>query len=505
MRLKYFGGVLSAAALIFATGACDTGLTEVNENPNAPEEVPVENVLASGMLDALANESGVGAFGEWTTLYHTELWAQHLAQAQYNDEDKYNPRAGIPTQVWDVGYAGALRDFQYVKLVADEESLPNLWAVAEIMSVYQFLTLTDLFGDVPYSEALALDEDIQNPKYDPQSEIYPDLIARLQAAAGRIDASESEAPFAVGDLIYDGDMQQWYEFANSLQLRIAARMSGSVDMPTSLAGDAATAFAAAWNSDIFDDVTDNADIDWPGEQPVQNPVYEQIVLGARTGDFRVSSSLVDRLTDMDDPRLEIFADPAVSDGEFRGLRNGLTPPDYTFACTGGPGCEDGERSGGAADFSTIGARFMAADAPNVLMSYAEMLFLGAEAAERGWIAGGAARGAELYEAGVRASLEQYGVGDAEATAYLAQAETAYDGLPSIYEQKWIALYLAGSEGFNEFRRTGQPELVPAAGSVLPAGMMPARLPYPTEEALYNPDNFPTVDLEDPLWWASVNR
>src|SRR5688500_8336815 len=180
MKSINYRQALAALAFVGVAGACDAGLTEVNRNPNSPEAVPVENVLASGILDLAANESGVGAFGEWTTLYHTELWSQHLAQAQYNDEDKYTPRAGVPTQIWDNGYSGALRDLLYVKQVGEETNDDDLWAVAEILSVYQFLMLTDLFGDIPYSEALALDRQIQNPKYDAQQENYPDLIKRLE-------------------------------------------------------------------------------------------------------------------------------------------------------------------------------------------------------------------------------------------------------------------------------------------------------------------------------------
>jgi hypothetical protein len=468
--------VLPALPLLFAAAGCDDGLTEINRNPNSPESVPVEFLLASGIWDAVDSNQGVGAFGPWTTLYHTELWAQHVAQAGYNDEDRYTPRAGIPTTIWDNFYAGSLADLDRVKDIAEEAGNDNLWAVAEIMTAYDFLILTDLFGDVPYSEALSLDEGIQNPKYDAQPDIYQDLIRRLREAAARIDV-DGDVDFESGDLIYEGDMDGWVRFANSLQLRIAIRLAG-----TSLNAQGAAAFAQAWNTGrVIGTVAQQADLDWTGEQPSQNPIFEQIILGGRPGDFRVSKSLVDRLTALNDPRLEVFAQPAVTDGEYRGLPNGLTP-----AQVGGT-----YNTSGA--YSVIGEYFLQPDAPSVLMSAAEVKFLAAEAAARGWIA---ANPATLYNQGVTASLEQYGLGG-DAATYLAGAP--YAGLQSIWLQKWIALYMAGPEAFTELRRTDTPNLPLSANALLDT--FPARLPYPTEEGLYNPENYPeNVDITTPVWF-----
>ena len=472
---------LAALVLAMGLGGCDDGLTEINRNPNAPEDVPVENVLLGGIWDVMANAANRGMFGQWTQLYHASNWAQHVAQPVYNTEDLYIPRVGVPTNIWDEMYT-ALTDLDFVKDVAETDGMDNMWAVAEITQVYGFMLLTDYFGDIPYEEALRLDEDIAFPAYTAQSEIYPDLIARLAAAAGRID-TDAAVSFEGHDPVYQGDMQGWLELASSLQLRLALRMAD-----TELAGEAADAFAAAWASDVFDEVDDGAVVDWSASQPAQNPLYEGIVLAGRTGDFRMSASLIDRLQALDDPRLEIYAEPAVSDGEYRGLRNGLEPADYDF----------GGRSGGASDFSTIGSAFLQPTSPSVMMSYSEVLFLAAEAAARGWIAGDPAA---LYEQAIEASMQQHGVEQTEIDAYLAQPEVAYTGLDDLWLQKWISLYLAGTEAFNEMRRVGWMDLEPAENSSLPAGQFPARLYYPPEEALYNPDNYPgDLELTEPVWW-----
>ncbi len=471
--------VAHALALILASTACERGLTEVNANPNQPEVVPVENVLLSGIWDVLSSGGSRGSHGHWTQMHHAENWVQHVAQPIFNEEDKYTPRTGIPTAIWDEMYF-ALADLDYVKEIATQSGSDNLWAVAEIMTAYGFMVLTDYFGDIPYEDALGLADGAAFPRYTPQAEIYPDLIARLAAASARIESAGSVS-FGAFDPVYHGGMAGWERFGNSLRLRLAMRMSG-----TDQSDQAAQAFRAAWEADVFGGVDDRSDIEWLGIPPAQNPLYEEIVLGGRSGDFRLSESLVDRMLALDDPRLPVYAEPA-ADGEFRGLRNGLEPSSYQFE----------GRTGGSADFSTIGAYFLDRTTPSVLMSYAELLFLGAEAAERGWIA---ADPGSLYEAGVGASMEQFGVSQAAADAYLARPDVAYGGLEDVWLQKWFALYLGGPEAFAEMRRVGWMDLEPAENSTL-GDEFPARLYYPPGEALYNPEHYPgDVPLTSPLWW-----
>lgn len=475
MKTTEWARVAVVGVLLGSVAACDLDLTDINRNPNNPEEVPVEAVLSSGIWDLVSNGPGRGAFGEWTTLYHTTLWAQHLAQSAYNDEDRYTPREGIPQNIWAEMYAGALTDLQRAQELGEAAGDQNLVAVTEVLMVYGFLFLSDLFGDIPYFQALNLEE-FPMPEFDPQSAIYPDLLQRLATAAAQIDPSD-DPDWASGDLIYEGDLEKWREFANSLRLRIAIRIA---DTPAG--GQAAQAFSQAWNADRFDSNDDNATLAWTGTLPSQNPIYEQIVLGGRTGDFRVSATLVEILDERNDPRLPIFADPALTDGALRGLPNGFLPPELGATVN---------------SFSRIGAALMAADAPSVLMSYAEVLFLGAEAAERGWIS---ADPAALYRAGITASMQQYGIPQAQITTYLNQSSVAYGGIETILTQKWIALYLAGTEAYAEVRRTGIPDL-PLPGSAV-LDQIPARMPYPANEGLYN-DNFEpfkSIDYTVPLWW-----
>jgi hypothetical protein len=485
--------VLALGMLAF-TG-CDNGLTEVNENPNAPESVPMNNVLLRGVWDIANNSGERGYFGRWVMLQHSENWVQHLAQPVYNNEDYYEPRAGIPENVWDEMFS-SMTDLKDVKRLAEAAGDDNAWAVAEVMTVVGFMMLTDYFGDIPYSEALKLDEGITHPVYDAQSAIYPDLIARLTAAAAMFD-SGSFVTWGDYDPVYDGDVDGWEMFANSLRLRLAMRMS------TVSAAAAQTAFEAAWASTVFGDNDDQADIDWEGTYPAASPTWRALVYGGRAGDFRMSESLIDRMASLNDPRLDIYAVPAESDGVQRGLRNGLLPSEYAPQRV-------------TSDFSTIGEYFLAAAAPSTLLSYAEVLFLGAEAAQRGWNVGGATA-AQLYADAITASMEDLGVASADITTYLGQASVGlttgtYRGLDAIRMQKWIALFQAGPEAFSDLRRYGWDwttdagttgaDLAPAENSVLAAGLFPARFPSSEKEELFNENAPAAKTINDKVWWAN---
>jgi hypothetical protein len=475
MRLKKLFATVPAIALAAGLGACDNGLTDLNSNPNAPEEVPPANLLANAIVRSAG--SAYGSHGVWYGLYLTNIWSQQAAQVKYNDEDRYTPRPDQLSGVWNHFYAGPLRDLAQVKEYAKEAGAgaDNLEAVAEILSQMNFQYLTDTYGDVPYSEALLLDSGVASPKYDAQKDIYYGMLARLTAAAAALEPGENTGGWASGDVLYDGDVAHWRKFANSLRMRMAMRMS-EVDP-----AKARAEFAAAYAAGGFTSNADNAVIRWSGEQPSQNPLYDYYYNQDRY-DFVISEAMVDSMASLNDPRLPIYADVA-KDDTYRGLKNGSLPADF---------------GKNVPDYSSIGAYFLEADAPSVLQSYAEVLFLQAEAAARGWIAGDAQA---LYRAGVRASLEQYGIASSTAQAYAASLP--YNGLPSIAFQKWLALYMNGPEGWAEVRRTGYPMLTPARGAQLPT-----RLIYPNEEQIVNSANWQSAvtasgggtSVFDKVWW-----
>jgi len=464
------------ALLLLAVGGCEEGLTEINRNPNSPEDVPTKNVLLNGIRNVVGRSTGVG-----------DLWAQHIAENYEIFIDRY--RLSGPSNPW-AGWYRQLTDLADVKEKVGDGEDDNMWAVAEILTVYGFAVITDTYGDVPYFGALQLRDSVVYPAYDAQSTIYPDLIARLEAAADRIDTG-AHVDFGDYDPIYHGYMPGWRMYANSLRLRLAMRMADVAP------ADARSAFQAAWASEIFTGIADQAEMHWfrefdPGESD-------------RNSRLSMSESLIDRLVAFNDPRLPIYALPAVSDGQYRGLRNGLSPTDYN-------------PQRGVNDFSSIGARFRSfgASRPQKLLSYAEVLFLGAEAAALGWDVGGATA-AELYEDAIRAAMEDLDVDAADVDAYLAQPEVGYttgiyQGLDALHVQEWLSLFAQGTEAFADMRRIGWDfttdagtiggDLIPAENSVI-GSAFPSRIPYPAYEAQYNPDNYPgDASPTDPVWWMN---
>jgi len=386
-------------------------------------------------------------------------------------------------------YSGPLEDFQRMINKGVAAGVPNWEAVGRIMKSYVFSVMTDAMGDIPYSEAFQ-ERALLTPKYDTQQAIYTALFADLAKASQQIDPAG--IGFSSGDIMYGGDMVEWRKFSNSLRLRLAMHLS-NVDATT-----AAAQAQAAVTAGVFTSNADNAQLMYLASAPDQNPVYTNVHVDKRD-DYGMSKTFVDSLLSWSDPRLPVFAqlnnDTIVANQIYEGLPNGLN---------------DG--AGPALLYiSRIGAYWRETPAaPLALLTYSEVLFLEAEAAERGWITGNAT---QLYADAIRASMEQYGIPTTAINAYLAQPRVVYAtgaaGLTQIAYQKWVSLFLQGMEGWTEVRRTGVPALVPGPNAVLPK--IPERLPYSDNEAVLNKANLDaavaaqhfssSTDLTTPLWFT----
>ena len=487
MRYK----ILSVLAALAAVTACGD-VTSINNNPNGPTDVEPPSII-NNALDVVANGvDGVNSLN----IRGGGLWVQYYSQIQYRDEDKYILRSGS-SGGWGF-YTSALEDFQRMIQKGQSAGSPNWSAVGRTMKSYVFSVMTDAMGALPYSQALKGDSVLQ-PAYDTQQAIYTGLFTDLRTAVTEYDAAAA-APagdrasfgFPNGENLYGGDMTLWRKFANSLRLRLAIHLS-NVD-----ATKAATEAAAAVTSGVFTDNADNATVMYLATSPNQNPIYEDVHVGNRD-DYGMSKTYVDSLLSWNDPRLPVFAqinrDTIIAARTYRGLPNGLN---------------DGQ---GPKLFyiSRIGALWRETpNAPMPLLTYSEVLFLEAEAAERGWIPGSAAT---FYNGAIRASMEEYGIPDAAITAYLADSRVTYvpgaTGLTQIAYQKWVSLFMQGMESWTEVRRTQVPTIVP--GCKADFRHMPERLPYDDNEAVLNETNLGAAvsaqgfsagnDIEKPLWFT----
>src|SRR5437762_782895 len=387
-------------------------------------------------------------------------------------------------------YSGPLEDFQRMINKGVAAGVHNMESVGRIMKSYFFSVMTDAMGDIPYSEAFQ-ERALLTPKYDTQQAIYTALFADLAKASQQIDPAG--IGFSSGDIMYGGDMVEWRKFSNSLRLRLAMHLS-NVDATT-----AAAQAQAAVTAGVFTSNADNAQLMYLASAPDQNPVYTNVHVDKRD-DYGMSKTFVDSLLSWSDPRLPVFAqlnnDTIVANQIYEGLPNGLN---------------DG--AGPALLYiSRIGAYWRETPAaPLALLTYSEVLFLEAEAAERGWISGPPA--ATLYANAIRASMQQYGIATAAIDAYLAQPRVAYAGgaagLTQIAYQKWLSLFLQGMEAWTEVRRTGVPTLVPGPNAKLTR--IPERLPYADDELVLNKASVDaavaaqrftsSTDLSTPLWFT----
>lgn len=491
--------------VLFLAGSCGKDFGDINTNPNNPSAVSPDFLFTEASRNIAQIYSG------YAHIYFVDLWSQHFCQNNYTDESRFRIRPDATNNYWNWYYSGPLFDLHEVQRllpsyagVEPDAVLKNKMAIADVLSVLMWQEVTDIFGPVPYSEALK-GSDNRTPRYDSQKDIYTDLLQRLKTASDALDPSAGS--FGNADPVYGGDAGHWKAFANALRLRIAMRMS---DVEPALARAAAE---AAWIA-AFTSNADNAYFHFLASLPNNNPLNQARVEGG-DAHFGLSRTFIDStLLPLNDPRLPVFADEKVSGGGYAGRpygqRSGVAAsesPDL-YSQPSGASAVQGRRGFRSLDV-------LKADAVGRFMSYAELCFILAEAKERGWSVPGTA--AEWYEKGIRASLEEWGVTDSGVQdSYLSQAAVAYATAPGDWHQKigvqkWIALFLTGSQGWCEYRRLDFDKLEPCANSpIFDVGdkPVPLRLPYPTNEQSQNGANYNAAlnllggpdNLKTRLWW-----
>ena len=499
---------LVLALFMFGTLSCGDNFGDINVDPNNPSVVPAEYLLTSAQF-AMADD----VWDEWMNGRFGLLVSQYWAQNNYSDESQYTFRTGVVNQYWGYYYQRTLRDLAEVEnlVKAGDDyglGLPSAFnrvAVAEILQCWVYQFVTDVWGPVPYTESL-LGADERTPKYDSQESIYLSLLTRLEKAKADID--ESADGFGSADIIYGGDMSQWKKFASSLILRVAMRMSD-----TNQSGKAQSAVEDSY-ADAFSGNGDNAYFTYLSASPNNNPLNQDRIERGNA-DFCLSNILIDKaLNPRNDPRVAAFADPAVNSGTYVGRPFGQSPANAAAEAPEDYSQPSGAMAvAGAASFK--GTDVVAAEAPMALMNYAEVCFILAEAKERGWAVSGTA--AEWYDAGVTASMEEWGITDGTAISdYLAQASVDYASAPGDWKQKigiqkWIALFMQGVQGWSEWRRLDFDLLeAPVDGATGDVGsnVSPLRLTYPTNEQTQNADSYTAGvgllggpdKLHTRVWW-----
>jgi PBP1b-binding outer membrane lipoprotein LpoB len=391
------------------------------------------------------------------------LLAQYWTETQYIDEANYDLNGrNITQRHWSEMYRDVLLDLKTAKEVvmanADlTESEKNARvAQTEILSVYAWQQMVDSFGDIPYTEALDPASYLL-PVYDDAATIYTDLIDRLNVAIPNLTGSGFDI-----DNVYAGDMVAWKKFANSVKLRVGMRIA---DAPGMGALSKSTVESAV-TSGVFTSNSDNAYIYYSSSTPNTNPLWVDLVQSNRN-DFIGANTFVDILNGLDDPRRAVYFDQNLGAGVYDG---GIYGANNNFA-----------------NFSHINAAIEQPDFRSVLLDYAEVSFLLADASERTYSVGGSA--AVHYTNGISASFDDWGADDL--ASYLLNPDVAYATAPGTWKEKigrqfWIAMYNRGFEGWTVWRTYDAPTLNIPTDSGLP---VPTRYTYPVNEQNLNETNW----------------
>ncbi len=454
--------------------SCKKDFEKINTNPNNLTEAPYTNVLAGAQIRlAQTVEDGLG-FGL------ASLWAQQLARNNYFEGDRYAPRD--PSSAWSLMYRTAA-NLNNLDISSSAET-PKRKAVAKILKAYTFQIITDLWGDVPYSEAFKGKEENYTPKYDSPRSIYLSLIKELKEASTLLENDPGTSTVDIlgsGDMIYAGNGSKWRKFSNSLLLRVYIRLSGS-----SSAADQKIAkegieeiLSNTSKFPIFTSRADEAKFNYFLTSTAErNPAYNS----HRSNPCTVASKLLTTtLKNRNDPRLNIYADSAKNTSltdRFQGLQNGANSIPVKN------------------NIPAIGVKFIGSGTiPTVLLSYSEVLFIIAEAANNGWNAG-TYTAKQAYDAAITENMSKNGVTTAAINTYLNHSlvdlNAVSDKPQAIAEQKWLALYMQGTEAWSEARRTGFPVLIEAPASPYTGLGTPTRFPYPANEEATNSGNLSVV-------------
>lgn len=519
--------ILVALGLILLAGACDV---EYFDNPNAPSSVPTAALFNNNvkrMIDATQDMWWSGRF--------TYVTMQYWQQTEYGDEDRYVYRES-QRQTQNALYEIAENFREIIRLNEDEATKAaagasganvNQIASCRVLLAYLFDQMASAWGDIPYYsygssdpdfQALHLsgygvDDQVLAPAYAPQDKIFADILNELDQAYDQFDES---LPGISGDNIYNGDVAAWKLFANSLRLRIANKIKGAD------AGLASTHMADAIAQGVFTSNDDNAVFTYETSDVNSSPSYNAWHVGNRS-DFAVSHSFVtllkgENLVGHDHATVVTGANP----NPFFGMMDPRLPiyakqnPDGNYV-----GMFIAESSADAATFtseSLPGAVII--DNPafaETLLEVSEIAFIVSEM--NGW-------DQTMYEAGIAASMEKWGVDPADIAAYIAAVPAASE--ETVLTQKYIALYMQGHAAWAEYRRTGYPKTlippfsdfslyVPSTDTWLDKSFtplveevtdLPYRMKYPQQEQTLNGDaRKVAVDklgngdvIYSKLWW-----
>ncbi|MGY3091282.1 hypothetical protein ACVWYF_004348 [Hymenobacter sp. UYAg731] len=459
--------------------ACTDKFEELNTDPNRIEKIS-PGTLLNPIIYSLASFNTLRSADFTFSIMQVSLPFPSVAGGVH----RYDVTENEGNSTWDTYYRW-LANIREMRAAAVAANDPSYEGIALILNAWTYSQLTDCFGDVPMDEASRGEEGIFTPAFNTQAEIYTKILADLEKANDLLAAAK---PLNYGtDLLYGNNVGNWQRFGNSLRLRLLLRVSKRPEM------NAPAQLAALINNPtkypVFTQNSDAAILKITGAAPNLSPYGRAI-------DFTTSRAaaqfFIDNLNMLADPRLPKFATQARSSNGttligYRGIPSAYTGSDAQFMYQP----------------SNLSIALVTAPTVSVIMTYAEVEFIKAEAALKGYTTGDAKA---AYDKGVRAAIEQWG-GVLPATYLQTPSAGAYDGtLARIMLQKYYALFFNDYQQWFEYRRTGLPVL-PKGPGLLNNGAMPGRFRYPTSVQISNSANYQKAvaamgadNINTKVWW-----
>ncbi|MXV51866.1 SusD/RagB family nutrient-binding outer membrane lipoprotein [Pedobacter sp. HMF7647] len=540
MKKKYI--LIPALAGLLITAGCDKNFEEINTDPTKLNSASMNyNFLFTTAELVTSGNSDANAYEDWRgNLIYASTMVQHLSSTTgYWAGDKYTLNGGYLSAYWDVNYPNSIKNItDIIENVKSNPNQTNFYNISRIFKVFMFQRMTDLYGDIPYSQSgqAYLSQNL-TPVYDSQESIYADMLKELDEAAAALNAA---SPNTVGaaDMLYGGDVSKWKKFAYSEMLRLAMRLIKVKPQ------DAKTWAAKAAAGGVMTAISDNAILQHPNLAPQNNLANGtgSVLISQDPNATRISKTFMDYLKSSGDPRTRFIAtlvtpsnigtntDPAVPgyDANTNTIDYGDTtvtkqlgqPNGYDV--TGTRGINTAPNWPGAQYKYSVVNRYTVArfEAPTFFLTAAETQLLLAEAAERGYVSGSAAT---FYTAGVTAAMQQFAQYNLGAVSGInvPASEIAYflsknpyaggaAGISQINTQYWVASFGDEYEAWTNWRRSGIPALTPVAAYPGNAtnGTIPRRYTYPTNEAAVNPQNYQDAvnrlsggdKMTSRVWW-----
>lgn len=473
MKKTYY--ILTAFLLLVSASGCKKFL-DINKDPNNP--LDVQEALILTPLEIYTTTNIIGGYPGSVSAY----WTQQLAINQEAPQiDSYRITPSDVNNTWSFDLYPAIFNNSRIMIDKAEKAGNNGFAgIGRILLAYNLAVCTDLWGDIPYSEAFGALNGLK-PKYDSQEDIYKVIQKTLDEAIVILSAKPAGIPVGGSDLIYQGDFDSWKRLAYTLKARYYLRLSKAAGYSATTQAD--LALAALQNG--FTKNSENAKVTYTEKEKSENPWYQGTLPGA--GGVVLAKNFVDLLKANNDPRLQILAAPG-SGGDYVGRQSGTSPAtDPTIYAAVSPNVggfiEADDRTGKSA--------------PVYLATYSEALFIKAEAT---LIKSGSVAAQPVLKMAIEANMDLLNVATGDKNAYTAihSILDPVTPLKTLITEKYVASFLS-LEAYNDWRRTGFPVLNVVPNAFRP--YIPQRFPYPSQEITSNPQPQQSIATSEKVWWA----